>query len=205
MKHTHACCSRYCIAKHCSLLLRFTALTIAYCAVQERAATRAFGRQQGLQVQLSDIAPVAELSGAEPCRSGFHLYGPAYKQWHRDWPKQNPGTWTPEHVCCGHKPSQQCEPLLQQKDIDEFSRLESMRVAIAREETRWTEIRMQYMAAATAAGERREFGHLLGEVRVRHGRSRRSRGLDKTIGRTAQVLPICVDFDAALRHDVSRL
>ena len=95
---------------------------------------------------------VAKLAEVKGCRAGFYLYGPEYKQWHRDYPDENPGKWTPEHVCCGHKPGQQCEPLLQPKDIDEFSRLESMRVAIAREEKRWTEIRMQYMAAATAAG-----------------------------------------------------
>ena len=57
----------------------------------------------------------------EPCRAGFYLYGPEYKQWHRDNPGDNPGTWTPEHVCCGHKPGQQCERSQHRRHLAETS------------------------------------------------------------------------------------
>ena len=67
-----------------------------------------FGDKEGVSKSLHDAArhgSVAKLAEVKGCRAGFYVYGPEYKQWHRDYPDENPGTWTPENaIPCDETP-----------------------------------------------------------------------------------------------------
>ena len=75
------------ILKHASRTLRGAALLPA------ATGALAYALLAGLAASASAPQVVHD------CPTGLHRYGPEYKQWHEEWPTQNPGHWTPATPC----------------------------------------------------------------------------------------------------------